>query len=94
LRLRIAGYISLAKLIDHNHILEYIGRHTLVILVLHKLPILVFQTVIPFTKQPLRNNNLFVAVVVCFIAITSCLIAEVIIDKIMPWALGHKQKEN
>lgn len=89
----IIGYVALAKFIDHNMVLEYIGKSSLAILVMHKLPIVFFQDVVPFTKKALKNNSLPVALFVSVFSIGCCLLARIIILKIMPWALGKKKEQ-
>lgn len=52
--------------------LQYIGQNTMIILLLHKFPILFFQSVLPITKNLLNSSNkLFV---VCFAIFISCLV--------------------
>ncbi len=89
----IIGYTCLAKLIDHNRVLEFIGQNTMAILVMHKLPIVFFQTVVPVVKTYMAANNLIVGLSVDAFTIAACLTAAVIIKKLMPWALGEKRYE-
>lgn len=54
----------------------YVGKRTLPILLMHKFPILFFQVLFPWTKQPLKNNDPYVGLVVAIVSIGACLIAE------------------
>lgn len=79
--------------ISHNKALEHIGQNTLGILVMHKFPILVFQTIGPL-QTILAQHNTFMGnavggISVCVITITLCLIATIIINKLFPFMLGN-----
>lgn len=87
--------------ISHSRILEYVGKNTLSILVMHKFPILVFQTIGPMKQLLIQYNsvsgNLLGAVPVSLVAIVLCLIAALIINKLFPFMLGKSyasQKTN
>ena len=71
--------------------LEYVGRKTLPILVMHKFPVLLFQTVGP-QKSILAQYNSFscviVAITVSLIAIVLCLAVDWCIVRICPLLYG------
>lgn len=69
--------------------MKVIGQKTLPILLLHKFPILFFQTIIPWTKQPLRDGNLVVALLVAVMSVLLCLIADFIFSQLMRMILKH-----
>lgn len=83
------GYIYLCRFIHRSSFLSYCGKNTLVILVLHKFPVLFFQTLLPWTIVPLKNNNLFVAVLVSLISILLCLVCGLLINRYCPFVLGR-----
>ena len=86
----IFGYLLISYSIGKNRIIENIGKNSLAILVLHKFPILVFQTVIPGFKQALANNNITVAIFACFISVLFSMIVGRFIEKKCPILLGKK----
>lgn len=86
----IFGYLLLAKAVNRQPQLEYVGRRTLSILVMHKFPILFFQTIVPFTRGPLKENNLPVAIAVTVISLVLCLAADWIILKVCPVIIGER----
>ncbi len=88
------GYLLLAQALEKNRAMEYVGASTLAILVMHKFPILFFQTILPFTRNRLANNDLFTALAVAVISIIMCLVAEKIIMLICPVVLGKNRKAN
>lgn len=59
-----------------SKMMVYVGQRTLPILLMHKFPILFFQVLFPWTKQPLRNNDPYVGLVVAIVSIGGCLIVE------------------
>ena len=75
----IFGLCLLSIFISHANIpiihktLAYVGQHTLPILLMHKFPILFFQVLFPWTRQPMKNNNVFVGLVVALLSIAGCL---------------------
>lgn len=94
----ILGIMGFSIFIGKNCILEYIGRNSIAILGIHKFPIIIFQEIIPFTKNILEKPNTFIAIVVgggvCFIAIGISLIGNIVLKKIMPWTIGINRFSN
>lgn len=87
----IMGYLLISYTINKNKILEYIGKSSLAILVLHKFPILFFQSVLPITRNYLKDNNVFVAILVAFISVCFSLVVGEFIKKRWPILLGKKE---
>ena len=89
------GMCLISKGIEKSVVLEYIGKSSLAILVMHKFPVLLFQTVLP-TKQVLTQYNSLLgiagAVLVTTIAIGLCIVAQWVINRVCPWLLGRKSK--
>lgn len=74
-----------------SEIMARVGRSTLAILVMHKFPILLFQTIGPqkvILSQVDSVLGVAVAVLISLISIGVCLIAEWIIHRICPFCLG------
>lgn len=72
----------------------YVGRRTLPILLMHKFPILFFQVIFPWTRQPLKDNNAFVSLLVAIISIIGCLIVDIFLRRFLPVFVGQKKKKN
>lgn len=83
-----AGWILLAKQIPKNKILTWTGEGTLAILVMHKFPIVFFQTIVPVAREALALNRLWAALPVSVLAVALCLIAKSIIMRWFPILLG------
>ena len=65
--LSVFGFCLFAIIIEHNQLLEYIGKNSLVILLLHKYPILLFQDLLPWFDEYLDGKISFVGIIVGFI---------------------------
>ena len=69
---------------------------SLIILVLHKFPILVFQEMISYTKNVLEGTNIMLkygcGFLIVIVAITFSLVTGKIINIIFPWALGQRKR--
>ena len=92
----IYGFCKVAKMISSNCIIEYCGRNSLVILALHKFPVLLFQEIVPFTRELLKNSNTFwgtvCGVMVSIASISIALIGGEIIRTICPFMIGETKK--
>ena len=86
------GICFLSMWIGNCKSLEYIGRNTLAILVMHKFPVLLFQTVGPL-KALLANYDsiagVMAAALVSVLSIILCLTVECIIRRFAPFLLGE-----
>ena len=77
--------------ISRNKLIEYTGRHTLGILVMHKFPVLLFQIVGPFAlwlEKPDSLMGIASAMIATVITIVLCLLVEKLISKFLPFVLG------
>ena len=77
--------------------IEYVGKTTLSILVMHKFPILVFQTIGPQKALLAQYNSpvgIGLAVVVSVVTIVLCLIADWIIRRWLPFLLGDFSRKS
>lgn len=85
------GVCFLSMGIGNCKILEYTGKHTLAILVMHKFPILLFQTVAPFSVW-LTQHDTWIGIIsnilVALIALILCLVVELFINRFLPFLLG------
>ena len=93
--LGISGWCLLSRFIGSCRFLEYIGKSSMGILVLHKFPLLFFQEIFPVTAKYLDKANSLYGIVcgiaVFAVAAAASLIAGNIIGKLIPWALGRKR---
>lgn len=69
--------------------MKIIGQKTLPILLLHKFPILFFQTILPWTKQPLKDGDLVVSFLVAVMSVLLCLVADLIFSQLVKMILKH-----
>lgn len=91
----IGGFVWLSFAIEKNRLLEFIGRNSLAILVMHKFPILFFQEMVPFTSSLLKKPDTIAGIicgaVVTVITLTLVLGASQIIERIFPFMLGKEK---
>lgn len=85
----LAGVCLLSAWIGRCRWLEYAGRSTMAILLMHKFPILFFQWLCPVVKN---WKGLPAEFVITAVSILLCLIAERIIMRICPALLGKYPK--
>lgn len=81
------GIIYIAFMINRFRVMEYLGKRTLAILVIHKYPIMVFKLA-PFIQTKLQEGNLVIEVFVTIVTIVCCLMVEKIIVRLMPQLFG------
>ena len=78
--------------IQSDHILETMGRISFPILLMHKFPVLFFQSVFPVTKALLARPDTVAGFLCSFIVawttIAMCWIGTIVMQKIMPVAIG------
>ena len=86
-----AGVCLLSMGMDRCRVIEYVGRNTLPILLMHKFPILLFQTVGPF-KSILADYNSLAGVAVSLgvaaLSIVLCLLVAWVLQRYTPFLLG------
>ena len=91
----IVGFSLLSQRIGRNKILEYCGRNSLSILVVHKFPVLFFQQLFPPTKAALIDSNSIVGIgtgiIVTIISMILSLIVCNVIKRVCPFVLGEKR---
>lgn len=85
------GICLVSMAIGKCKLVEYVGKHTLAILVMHKFPVLLFQTVGPL-KSPLTRYDdpvgILCAVGVSVVAVAICLAAGWFIGRFLPFLFG------
>lgn len=80
-----------------SRLLQRLGQCSLAILMMHKFPLLLFQTVIPVTKTLLEQGNTLggvaCALTVAVVVTGVCLLAAVALEKVFPLAVGKWKPE-
>lgn len=80
-------------------LLSLIGRNTLSIMCMHKFPIMVFQMIIPITRNILLSNteNIlmnFTSIIISVVVIAMCLFVTYLLNKYFPYIYGTSVKLN
>lgn len=75
------GWVLLCRQLPSMPPAERIGASTLAILVMHKFPILFFQTLVPITKSLLARNNPLCGLVISVIVIAMCMVVKRLFGK-------------
>lgn len=92
----IIGVVLLSVFFQESNAMVYLGRNTMPILLMHKFPVLFFQSIMPGTKLLLKNGDtlsgLLCAVVVSAVSIRLCLVAGNVIANICPAIIGKKRR--
>ena len=87
------GYTLIFQNFNKCNILSYIGKHTIPILVVHKMPLVVFQTYLGPISYYLKNGNtitqLSISILITVLSIICSLIAFYIINKFLPIIYGN-----
>lgn len=76
-----AGWVLLCRQLPHMRAVETIGASTLAILVMHKFPILFFQTIVPFVKDRLAENNPVWGIAVSAAVVGMCMAVKLTVGK-------------
>lgn len=75
------GWVLLCRQIPSVSFIEKVGASTLAILVMHKFPILFFQTIMPFVKDRLSENNPLWGIMISIIVIFLCMTVKKLFGK-------------
>lgn len=83
-------------LINESKILEYIGKNTMGILILHKPILIIFQSKLGIITKLLKDSNiiveLLVSALVLIITLIISLIGNYFLKKLIPFCIGEKYK--
>ena len=90
-----SALIALSIVIGEFTVLEYIGRNTMKVLVMHKFPVLFFQALVPITSRIIIQKSdtvvgCFMAIIIAIISTYMCIVVGNITEKIVPWLYGKK----
>ena len=76
----------------HSRKMQYVGQHTLGILLMHKFPVVFFQTMIPAGQivltQPNTIRGIVLACTFASISMIMCLVVDSFINRFMPFLYG------
>ena len=87
------GFVLGAMCIPNGmKLLNYVGKNTVGIMVMHKFPILFFVGLLPLSKRLIGIYPLITSVVVAMLSVTMCLIASEIIYRVCPIVLGRRKR--
>ena len=81
-------------LIEKSRMLEYIGRNTMKTLVMHKFPVLFFQTIVPITANVFAKKSetllgCLIALIIALLCVYMCVIIGNYSEKMIPWLYGR-----
>lgn len=71
--------------------INYVGKNTVGIMVMHKFPILFFVGLFPLSKRLIGTYPLAVSIVVATLSVMMCLVASEIIYRVCPIVLGRRK---
>lgn len=83
------GIIYISFVIQSFPVMEYIGKRTFAILVMHKYPIMIIK-LFPGVQTKLQAGNFIVEIFIVAITIMCCLLAERVISRFIPQLFGNK----
>ena len=84
----IFGWCLLASLFRFKA-LEYVGKNTLSVLLMHKFPIIFYS----FLPIPDAGGNVPISIALSVLTVLLCLAAGAVIEKILPAAIGKTRKK-
>ena len=84
----IFGWCLLASLFRFKA-LEYVGKNTLSVLLMHKFPIIFYS----FLPIPDAGGNVPISIALSVLTVLLCLAAGAVIEKILPAAIGKPRKK-
>lgn len=88
------GIIGLCRIMPQVRLLAYVGRNTMPILLMHKFPVIFFQTVCPYVKDYLANGSVVWSLIVTRISVAMCCLAGALIQRICPFLLGMSSEKS
>ena len=87
------GFVIVATCIPNGvKSINYVGKNTVGIMVMHKFPILFFGGLFPLSKRLIGTYPLVVSSVVAMLSVVMCLIASEVIYWVCPIVLGRRKR--
>lgn len=86
--------LLISVITKENKVLEFVGKNTLPILLMHKFPVLFFQVLCPGTKDWLsvsggEKKYCCIAAILSVLTIAMCLLVYRMIKPVFPWIFGE-----
>lgn len=86
------GFVIIATCILNGvKSINYVGKNTVGIMVMHKFPIMFFVGLFPLSKRLIGTYPLAVSIVVATLSVVMCLVAFEIIYRVCPIVLGRRK---
>lgn len=86
------GFVIIATCILNGvKSINYVGKNTVGIMVMHKFPIMFFVGLFPLSKRLIGTYPLAVSIVVATLSVVMCLVASEIIYRVCPIVLGRRK---
>lgn len=86
------GFVIIATCIPNGvKSINYVGKNTVGIMVMHKFPILFFVGLFPLSKRLIGTYPLAVSIVVATLSVVMCLVVSEIIYRVCPIVLGRRK---
>lgn len=87
------GFVSLAMCFPNGVTpINYVGRNTVGIMVMHKFPILFFVGLFPISKKLIGTYPLVASIMVAILSIGMCLAVSEVIYRVCPIVLGRRKR--
>ena len=87
------GFVSLVMCFPNGVTpINYVGRNTVGIMVMHKFPILFFVGLFPISKKLIGTYPLVVSIIVAILSIGMCLAVSEVIYRVYPIVLGRRKR--
>ena len=77
---------------EHANIMQIVGQRTMTIMLLHKFPLLFFKGLCPIIKDLYITNKVIVSILISILTVALCLMADKVLKKYVPWAIGTVAK--
>lgn len=86
------GFVIIATCIPNGvKSINYVGKNTVGIMVMHKFPILFFVGLFPLSKRLIGTYPLAVSIVIATLSVVMCLVVSEIIYRVCPIVLGRRK---
>lgn len=90
----IIDWTGLAKKIKKCSLLEYLGRNTMPILLMHKFPVLFFQCLCPYIKDRWAERSMIYMVLITVLSICMSCIAGEVLRRFIPIIIGETKRRH
>ena len=91
------SFIFVSILLDRGKLLKLVGQNTMVILVLHKFPVMFFQVMCSYTKDWLKDSGalgICVALLLSIVIVIICYFISMFINRFLLFLLGKSYQRS